>query len=215
MVQLTDVGIVVGFGIVLIIVYVAGSYWKHKTLTRLAHWFEDRFSTLARVQFKSFGHAGLRVKCEMKDGTTGYRELHFALSLGARENLMYFPLAKLTDNLDRVNCWGIVSAPVKSNLVVVGKADKRRIQEAESRANMGALNLRDFEDSGYVVYASDGDYASKFLSRAALSRKLGALREVELLELDSLSSTIRAVWRLDSGRLKEMTDFVLGLGRTV
>jgi len=214
-VEISDVGVVVGFAIVLIVVYVVGSYWKHKTLTRHAHWFEDRFSPMARVQFQSYGHAGLRVKCDMKDGSSGYRELHFAVSLGARENLMYFPLARLTDNVDRINCWGIVSQPIRANLVVVNAKDKKRIGDTEARANMGVVDPREFEGTGYVVYSSDRDYATRFLSRAAVSKRLRELGEVELLELDSLSSTVRTMWRLKPDRLKEMTDFVLTLGRAV
>jgi hypothetical protein len=215
LVEISDVEVVTAFAIVLIVVYVIGSYWKHKTLTWHAHWFEDRFSPMARVQFQSYGHAGLRVKCDMKDGSTGYRELHFAVSLGARENLMYFPLARLTDNLDRINCWGIVSQPIRANLVVISAKDKKRIEDAESRANMGVVDLREFEGSDYLVYSSDRDYATRFLSRTGISRRLRELGEVELLELDSLSSIVRTMWRLKPDRLKEMTDFVLTLGRAV
>jgi len=212
---ITDVEIVVLLAIVLIITYVAGSYWKHRTLTRLAHWFEDRYSTVAKVQFKRFGHAGLWVKCEMKDRTSGFREVYFTLSLGARENLLYYPLAKVTDNLDRVNCWGISEKPVKPNLLVFRSGDKKRVQDAEGRANVGEVPSKEIGELGYVAYASDRQSATQFISRSSLANKLRQLGSIELVELDSLSSLVRSVSRLDGARLGEFCDFVLGLGRAV
>lgn len=212
---ITDVEVVIILAIVLIVTYVIGSYWKHKTLTRLAHWFEDRYSSTAKVQFRKFGHAGLWVKCEMKDRSMGFREVYFTLSLGARENLLYYPLAKITDNLDRVNCWGIAEKPVKSNLLVFRSGDKKRTLEAESRANMNELPLKEMGELGYVAYASDGQIASTFISRSSLAGKLKSLGAVELVELDTLSSLVRSVSRLDGARLGEFCDFVFGLGRAV
>jgi hypothetical protein len=211
----TDVELVVALGVVLVIVYVAGSYWKHRALNRLAHWFQERFSNIAHVQFQSYGHAGLRVKCEMKDRSSGFRELHFALTLGARENLMYYPLSGVTDNLDRVNCWGILEKPVKPNLLVFRSADKKRSQDAEGRANMSTMTSKELDGSGYVAYASDRESGSKFIARASLASRLQDLGSVELVELDSLSSLVRAVSRLEGPRLGEFCDFMLGLGRAV
>ncbi len=212
---ITDVEIVVALAVVLIVVYIVGSYWKHKTLSRLAHWFQDRYAPIANVQFRSYGHAGLRVKCEMKDRSSGFREIYFALSLGARENLMYYPLAKITDNLDRVNCWGIVERPVRSNLLVIRSTDKRRVRDAEARANMSEVTLKDFNEMGYVAYASDRENATKFLSRSSLAAKLRQLGAIEVVELDTLSSLVRSVSKLDRTNLGEFCDFMLGLGRAV
>lgn len=212
---ITDVEVVIILAIVLIVTYVVGSYWKHKTLTRLAHWFEDRYSPVAKVQFRKFGHAGLWVKCDMKDRTSGFREVYFTLSLGARENLLYYPLAKATDNVDRVNCWGIADKPVKSNLLVFRSGDKKRARDAESRANMSEVQSKEMGDLGYVAYASDRQNASTFFSRSSLAGKLKHLGAIELVELDTLSSLVRSVSRLDPPRLGEFCDFVLGLGRAV
>jgi len=210
---ITDVELVVIFGVLLILVYFAGSYWKHRRLTWHAHWFEDRFKTSARVQFRSYGHAGLKVRCEMRDRTHGYRELHFAISLGARENLMYYALAELMDNRDRVNCWGIVDKPIGSNVVVVRMRDKKKVAETEARANINKMNSADLERVGYVVYASNAEYASKFLRQTGLASNLERLGEVDLVELDMLSSMIRIVSLLKTQRLGELTDFVLAMGR--
>jgi len=211
----TDVEVVVALAVVLIIIYISGSYWKHKKLNGLAHWFQERYTPIANVQFRSFGHAGLRVKCEMKDRSSGFREIYFALSLGARENLMYYPLATITDNLDRVNCWGIMEKPVKPNLFVVRSTDRNRVREAESRANMNQLSSKDIGDIGYVAYASDLDSAARFLSRSSLATRLKQLGAIEVVELDTLSSLVRAVSKLEGQRLGEFCDFVLSLGRAL
>ena len=211
----TDVEVVIILAIVLLVTYVIGSYWKHRTLIRLAHWFEERYSRTAKVQFKKFGHAGLWVKCEMKDGSSGFKEVYYTLSLGARENLLYYPLAKATDNIDRVNCWGILDKPVRSNLLVFRSTDRKRTREAESRANMTRLQPSEIGNAGYVAYASDRQNATQFLSRSSLASKLTALGSVEMVELDALSSLVRTVSRLDGRRLGEFCDFMFGLGRAV
>jgi len=209
----TDVEFIVLLGVILIIVYFAGSYWKHRRLTWHAHWFEDRFGKMARVQFARQGHAGLQVKCEMKDKTHGYNDLYFSIGLGARENLMYYPLRDIMDNRDRVTCWGIVDKPIRSNLMVARSTDKRRIAEAEGRANISRINLKEFDDLGLVVYASNSDYASKFIRQTSMTSNLAKFDEVELVELDMLSSMIRTVSILKTPKLGELMDFVLLMGR--
>lgn len=195
------------------IVYFVGSYWKHRKLTWHAHWFEDRFGKIARVQFSRQGHAGLQVKCEMKDRTHGYNDLYFSIGLGARENLMYYPLRDITDNKDRVTSWGIVDKPIKSNLMVARSSDKRRIADVEGKANTRRMNLKEFDDLGFVVYASNADYASRFISQASMASNLAKFGEVELVELDMLSSLIRTVSILKTEKLGELMDFVLLMGR--
>src|SRR2546428_9924254 len=91
----TDVEVVVALGVVLIVVYVAGSYWKHRTLTGYAHWFEESYRSRAKVQFASYGHAGLKVRGELNDKSDGFRELYFTISLGPRQNLIYYPFVSL------------------------------------------------------------------------------------------------------------------------
>ncbi len=215
MVQVTDIEIVVALGVVLIVVYVIGSYWKHRTLTRYAHWFEDRFSPRGRVQFASHGHAGLRVKCEMTDRSDGYRELHFAISLGARENLMHYALVSLMRDYDQVVFWGIVEKPIRSNIRIMSASDKKQIEYSDNQANMRRLDLQDIGKVRYVVYASDRFYATGFLSSASVAAKLKGLKDIELIELDNTSSTIRVVSRLKKEKLTGLTDFFLSLGRAV
>lgn len=210
---ITDVEVVVMLGVILIIVYFAGSYWKHRRLTWHAHWFEERFGKIAHVQFARQGHAGLRVRCEMKDRTHGYNELYFSIGLGARENLMYYPLRGIMDNKDRVSCWGIVDKPIKSNLIVARASDKKRIADVEGRANISRMQLKEFDDVGFVVYASNREYASRFMRQTSMASNLAMFEEVELVELDMLSSLIRTVFIMKTERLGELMDFLLLMGR--
>jgi len=212
---LTDVSIVLALGVVLVVVYVIGSYWKHRTLTRYAHWFEERYSGRAKVQFASYGHAGLKVKCEMSDRSDGFRELYFTISLGARENLMYYPLLPLMRYSDLVSCWGIVEKPVGSNLRIMSSGDKKEIAYAESLANLRRLDLNELRDLGFVAYTSNRDYTSKFFSQAGLTSKLKEFEDVKLIELDTTSSLIRVVSKLKAERLGALVGFVSTLSRAL
>lgn len=210
---LTDVAVVLALALVLIVVYVIGSYWKHRMLTKYAHWFEERFASRAKVQFASYGHAGLKVKCEMNDKSDGFRELYFTISLGARENLMYYPLVPLTHDSDHVTCWGIVEKPVKSNLRIMNAADRKQIAYSENLANMRKLDASELKDLGYVAYASNREYTSKFFSQASLASRLKEFREIQLIELDMTSSIIRVVSKLRKEKLLALTGFLSTLGR--
>src|SRR5205814_10114028 len=88
---LTDVEIVAILAVALIITYFIGTYWKHRILKRYAHWFEDKFSRMAKVRYKSSGHARLRTKCDMNNRSAGIKALEFAFSLGTSEMLAHYP----------------------------------------------------------------------------------------------------------------------------
>src|SRR2546425_9477285 len=198
---LTHVGVVGLHAVVLIVVYFVGSYWKHRMLTRYAHWFEERFASRAKVQFASYGHAGLKVRCEMTDRSDGFREMYFTISLGARENLLYYPLVPLMRDADHVSCWGIVEKPVRSNLRVVNADDKKQIVYSESLANMSKLEVSGLKELGYVTYASNREYTSKFFTAASLTSKLKEFREVHLTELAITPSIVKVVSQLKREKL--------------
>src|SRR5437667_4415122 len=211
----TDVEVVVALGVVLIVVYVVGSYWKHRTLTGYAHWFEENYRSRAKVQFASYGHAGLKVKCEMNDKSDGFRELYFTITLGTRENLLYYPLVPLMHDFDLVTCWGIAEGPVKSNLRVISADDKKQSGYSESLANMQKLDDRELNMLGYVAYTSNREYTSRFFSQASLVSRLKDFREIRLIELDMTSSLIRVVSKLKKERLPALTGLISALGRAV
>ncbi len=211
----SDLEIVVIIGILLVVIYFVGSYWKHRKLTKYAHVFEDRLKSKARVRFRSFGHAGLGVKLEMNDRSDGFREVYFSLSMGARENLMHYPLVSLTKGYDRISFWGILEKPVKINMRIMSREEKKEIKHTEERANMRKINLEEFDEIGYVVYASNTEIARSFISRSKIVEKLRELKYVELIETDMTSSLVRIVSRFKEETLSELLNFLFYLGRVL
>jgi len=151
----------------------------------------------------------------MKVKSAGFKELCFTISLGSRENLMYYPLVTLVHDFDRVTCWGIVERPVKSNLRLMSADDKKQIAYSESLANMKKLDIGELNPLGYVAYASNREYTSRFFSQASLVSRLKDFREIRLIELDMTSSLIRVVSKLKKERLPALTGLISALGRAV
>ena len=80
-------------------------------------------------------------------------------------------------------------------------------------SSLACFALREFDDLGFVVYASNNDYASRFITKTSLASNLARFDEVELVELDMLSSMIRLVSILKTKNLGDLMDFVLLMGR--
>lgn len=207
----TDITALIIIATVLIVIYITGSYWKHRTLTNYARWFEKNLSSKGKVKFASHGHAGLRVKCENRKGEF-LKEMHFALSLGARENLMYYPLASFTRDFDKLNCWAILHKPIQSNLRILKLSDKKGISRSEENPRLAAVKLDGLEGLGYVMYASDRSYALELVSRASIPARLEAARDVESIEFDKLSSKLHLVAKLRKESLPELVNFMFELG---
>lgn len=212
---LSDLEIVVIIGVVLVVVYFIGSYWKHKKLTKYAHWFEDRFRDKARVKFRSFGHAGLGIKLEMKDRSDGFKEVYFTLSMGARENLMHYPLIFLTRGFDKISFWGVLEKPVKMNMSIVSSWNKGEIRKTEERSNIRKLSSEELDRIGYFLYASNTEAAKSFISRSKITERLKELKYVELVETDMTSSLVRVVSRLREESLTDLLSFLFYLGRVL
>ncbi len=210
----TDIEALVIIAAALIVVYVAGTYWKHRTLTKYAHWFEEKLSSRAKVKFASHGHAGLRVRCEVRDTEGALREMHFALSLGARENLIYYPYALFTRDSDKLVCWAVLQRPIQSNLRIVKRSNRKTVDVLENTPNLTAVGTERLEELGYVMYASDRNYALDFISRAAISERLKNAKDVESIELDRLSSILRVAAKLREESLPELVSLMFVLGKS-
>jgi hypothetical protein len=148
----------------------------------------------------------------MTDKSDGFRELHFALTLGARENLMYYPLARLMRNFDLLSFWGIRDGPVGTNLYLVKGTDKHRVAASEEDPSLRKLPDAGLSELGYEAFASDVAKGESFLSHSSLASKLQQMRDVEIVELDKDASTIRVVSRLRERSLPALSDFILSLG---
>jgi hypothetical protein len=209
----TDLEALVIIAIVLIVVYIVGTYWKHRTLTRYAHWFEENLSKKGKVKFASHGHAGLRIKYEGKDRAE-MREMDFALTLGARENLIYYPYSIFTRDFDKLSCWALLSRPIRSNLKIMRRTNRKTIEEVENTPRLSAVGLDELEQLGYVMYATDREYARELASKASIATRLKNAKNIELIEFDRLSSRLHLVGKLSKESLPELVNFMFVLGNS-
>ena len=192
----TDLEALIIIAIVLIVVYIVGTYWKHRTLTRYAHWFDENFSKKGKVKFASHGHAGLRIKYEGKDRAE-MREMDFALTLGARENLIYYPYSIFSHDYDKLSCWALLSRPIRSNLKIMRRTNRKSIEEVEDTPRLSAVGLDELEQLGYVMYATDREYALELASKASIPTRLKNSKSVEFIEFDRLSSQVTPRWKIE------------------
>ena len=211
--ELTDIGTLAIIAVILVVVYLVGTYWKHRTLTKYAHWFQEKLGSKGKVKFASHGHAGLRVKCEVKDTGGSLKEIHFALSLGARENLMYYPYSLFIRNSDRLNCWAILHRPIQSSLRIIKQSDKKKVNASENNPALNAVKLSGLEELGYVMYASDRSYALDLISRASIPNRLKTMG-VESIEFDKLQSKLHMVAKLNEKSLPELINLMFVLGKS-
>ena len=210
---LTDVEIVAILAVGLIVTYFIGTYWKHKTLTRYARWFEERFSTRAKVQYKSFGHAGLRIKCEMNSPSDGYSNLEFALSLGARENLIYYPYALVTRSFDQLNCWASLSKPVRFRVLIM--RSERKAPIAWDTTGSERVSAPELESLGYAVYSTGSEYATEFLRGLNVRSRVEALKTVQNLILEYEPPRLQLTATLKRETLSGLIDFIGFAARAV
>lgn len=210
----TDVETIALIAAALIVVYIAGTYWKHRTLMSYAHWFEENLSKHGRVQFASHGHAGLMVKCQTKKSHT-FTELHFALSLGARENLMYYLIAPLIRDFDRIDCWAVLHRPIETSLRIVKRSDKKEISNAEANARLNQVKSDALQRLGYVMFASDGSSANALVSKTSMPTRLGEKINVDRIEIDRLSSKFHLVAKLKKSTLPQLVGFIFELGNSL
>ena len=211
---ITDVTTIAILATILIVVYIAGTYWKHRTLTSYAHWFQDNLSKHGKVQFASHGHAGLRVRCETGKNRP-LSELHFALSLGARENLLYYALAPFTRDFDRIDCWAVLHKPIGTNLRILKQYDRKGISNAEKSPNLTLVESDVLRKLGYLIFASNSASALGAVSKASMPTRLGTATDIETIEVDRTSSKLHVVARLKRRTLPQVLNFIFDLGNSL
>ncbi len=213
MVFVSDIEIVAALATILVVVYFLGSYWKHRTLRRYARWFDEKFSHKAKVKYASFGHAGLRIKCEMKSSSDGFKELEFALTLGARENLIYYPYRVVTRDFDKLNCWATLTGPVKFQVEITRQ--RKKVKVTWDTAGIEEVKIPQLAELGYRVYSTGADFANQLVERSGVVTKLKDLANVESLELQEEPSRLHLVARLDMDDLAKVIDLISLVGRSI
>ncbi len=209
----SDIEIVAALATVLVVVYFLGTYWKHRTLRRYAHWFDERFSRKAKVKYASFGHAGLRIKCEMNSSSDGFKELEFALTLGARENLIYYPYRVVTRDFDKLNCWAALTDPVKFQVEITRQ--RKKVKVTWDTAGIEEVKNPQLEELGYIVYSTGPDFANQLVERSGVIARLKELSSVESLELQEEPSRLHLVARLHMDDLAKLIDLISLVGRSI
>jgi len=209
----SDVEIVAVLAVLFFIVYFLGTYWKHKALQRYAHWFEERFSRKAKVKYASFGHAGLRIKCEMNSSSDGFKELEFALTLGARENLIYYPYRVVTRDFDKLNCWATLTEPVKFQVEITRQRKKAKV--TWDTAGIEEVKIPQLAELGYRVYSTGVDFTNELVKQSGVAARLKDLVNVESLELKEEPSRIHIVARLHMDDLAKLIDLISLVGRSI
>jgi len=209
----SDVEIVAVLAVLFFIVYFLGTYWKHKALQRYAHWFEERFSRKAKVKYASFGHAGLRIKCEMNSSSDGFKELEFALTLGARENLIYYPYRVVTRDFDKLNCWATLTEPVKFQVEITRQRKKAKV--TWDTAGIEEVKIPQLAELGYRVYSTGVDFTNELVKQSGVAARLKDLVNVESLELQEEPSRIHLVARLRIDDLAKLIDLISLVGRSI
>ncbi len=213
MVFVSDIEIVAALATILVVVYFLGTYWKHRILRRYAHWFDERFSRKAKVKYASFGHAGLRIKCEMNSSSDGFKELEFALTLGARENLIYYPYRVVTKDFDKLNCWATLTDPVKFQVEITRQ--RKKVKITWDTAGIEEVKIPQLAELGYRVYSTGADFANQLVERSGVVTKLKDLANVESLELQEEPSRLHLVARLDMDDLAKVIDLISLVGRSI
>jgi len=209
----SDVEIVAVLAVLFFIVYFLGTYWKHKALQRYGHWFEERFSREAKVKYASFGHAGLRIKCEMNSSSDGFKELEFALTLGARENLIYYPYRVVTRDFDKLNCWATLTEPVKFQVEITRQRKKAKV--TWDTAGIEEVKIPQLAELGYRVYSTGVDFTNELVKQSGVAARLKDLVNVESLELQEEPSRIHLVARLHMDDLAKLIDLISLVGRSI
>jgi len=213
LVFVSDIEIVAALATILVVVYFLGTYWKHRILRRYAHWFDERFSRKAKVKYASFGHAGLRIKCEMNSSSDGFKELEFALTLGARENLIYYPYRVVTKDFDKLNCWATLTDPVKFQVEITRQ--RKKVKVTWDTAGIEEVKIPQLAELGYRVYSTGADFANQLVERSGVVTKLKDLANVESLELQEEPSRLHLVARLDMDDLAKVIDLISLVGRSI
>jgi len=209
----SDIEVVAALATILVVVYFVGTYWKHRVLKRYAYWFEEHFSRKARVKYASFGHAGLRIKCDMNNSSDGIKELEFALSLGARENLIYYPYSLVSRGHDKLNCWATLTAPVKFQVEITKQEKKMKV--TWETAGIGEVKIPQLAELGYKIYSTGTDFANQLVKQTGVATRLEDLNGVESLELEEQPSRLHLVARLRMDDLAKLVDLISLVGRSI
>jgi len=173
-----------------LIVYFMGSYRNRKIGVKYARAIKEYMAPHSEfVGFRPYGRGGFRSLCRMKkDGA--FTRVEMAVSLVDRENLMHYPLSLLTEDRDRLVCWGFLREAVSSDIEVLPRQDRKSRQKLASQKELTEISVENGElMESFTLLASNPDFAQKLLSNSTVQKSLletkSSLRRLSLSQHES------------------------------
>src|SRR6059036_3544779 len=136
----------------------------------------------------------------MNSSSDGFKELEFALTLGARENLIYYPYRVVTRDFDKLNCWATLTEPIKFQVEITRQRKKAKV--TWDTASIEEVKIPQLAELGYRVYSTGVDFTNDLVN-------------VESLELQEEPSRIHLVARLHMDDLAKLIDLISLVGRSI
>lgn len=197
-----------------LISYFVGGRRKHQLLMSYSRTIHDEMSRVSQVGFRPFGHAGVRIRCSMKDKSYDYNVIEMALTMASRENLLHYPIALMTRDRDKLAFWGFTNKPINYTMEIVPLRQIRTRRKLEFGRGLQRLTTDDPSISkDFEVFTNDRHMAHKLLSSRELVEGFSSLgRFIKHLSIDSVSSRIYLLSEIRESNVKELLGFVLGLG---
>jgi hypothetical protein len=88
------------------------------------------------------------------------------------------------------------------------------MQESENTPRLSMVHLDELEKSGYVMYATDREYALRLASESSIPTRLEKTDSIELIEFDRISSKLHLVGKLSKESLPELVNLMFDLGKS-
>src|SRR5207247_11465103 len=149
----------------------------------------------------------------MNSSSDGFKELEFALTLGARENLIYYPYRVVTRDFDKLNCWATLTEPVKFQVEITRQRKKAKV--TWDTAGIEEVKIPQLAELGYRVYSTGVDFTNELVKQSGVAARLKDLVNVESLELQEEPSRIHLVPSLHMNDLAKLIDLISLVGRSI
>ncbi len=174
----------------------------------------EKMSGISDVGFRPFGHAGVRIRCSMKESAYHYRSVEFAITMAARENFLYYPLFLLGDFKDRLAAWCFLKTRTAFSLEVIPVHDRRNIRRMEGSPYLEALTIRSDAYRGFRAYTNNPAQGERLLSEAEFCGGFERLRSlIKRFSVDQTDSKIHVLSNLTMGNVEDILKFVLAAGK--
>jgi len=197
-----------------LIVYFVGSYRNRRIGVRYARAIKEYMTPHSEfVGFRPYARGGFRTLCRMKEGEA-FTRIEMAVSLVDRENLMHYPLSLLTEDRDRLVCWGFLKETVPSDIEILLRSDTKSRKKLASQRELKEIGIKNNElMESFTFLASDPAFAQKSLSDSRVQRSLLEARSfVKRLSLNQRESRLYLSGDLRKDSLNPLLNLLIHCG---